>query len=488
MNAYTNLPLPVRIAIPAVLVLLIGMILWMTAFRAPEPVEVIKTKDYDVYATAKLLLEKAGMTPDEHAEGGMFVLTVPPGDDVTTASTALAASGIKDRTGMAKAIECPAPPGFTGTKSANERANNCEAAKAVQGMLLAAGATAANVQVSQEENGTLLGPETSMNVVAQVFLPASMRDSWNAEQAADAIRKAVGTSIDRVSITDSKLQTMFGGSSASSATSDTAGSALGLGCNDIANATEVETKRAAVRNCYEATISTKLTALLGGSDRYVLTVEPTIDSNAITTTSVKNSQGPSSSRSSQSGGGQKVEDVTTPPNTTERTIVNPAGDIKSLRISVVLDKNNVTEEQRQAVSSLLSTQIDAKRGDPAPVVKMAAFEAGTGAAPETELKAIQEQAKAAANAEPAGPTFTTARTVTPTWMIALMVVFAVGTLGAVFVLWRRSSAMARERERLEGAFSQEQKLFEDFARQNPDDLAADLNALFGAPSAPERTF
>ncbi len=102
----------------------------------------------------------------------IFVLAVPPGDDATTAATALAASGIKDRTGMAKAIECPAPPGFTGTKAANERSANCEEAKAVQGMLLAAGATAANVKVSQQENGTLLGPEKSMNVVAQVFLPA----------------------------------------------------------------------------------------------------------------------------------------------------------------------------------------------------------------------------------------------------------------------------------------------------------------------------
>ncbi len=485
MNAFTNLPLPVRIAIPAVLVLVVGLLLWMTAFKAPEPVEVIKTKDYDVYATAKLLLEKAGMTPQEHAEKGMFVLTVPPGDDVTTASTALAASGIKDRTGMAGAIECPAPPGFTGTKSANERANNCEAAKAVQGMLLAAGATAANVQVSQEENGTLLGPEKSMNVVAQVFLPGSMRDSWNAEQAANAISKAVGTSIDRVSITDSKLQTLYGGGIGSSAAVDTAASGMGLGCNDIASATEVETKRAAVRNCYETTIGAKLTALLGGSDRFVLTVEPTIDSNSITTTSINNSKGPASSRSSQKGGGQSVEDVTSPPNTTERTVVNPAGDIKSLRVSVVLDKNNVTEDQRQAVATLLSTQIDAKRGDPAPVVKMAAFEGDNVASAETELKLIQEQAKAAAEAGPEAPTFTTARTVTPTWMIALMVAFAVGTAGAVFVLWRRSTAMAREREKLEQAFGQEQKLFEDFARQNPDDLAADLNSLFGAPSAPE---
>ncbi|MCB0877532.1 MAG: hypothetical protein KDC46_00925 [Thermoleophilia bacterium] len=490
MNAYNNLPLPARIAIPAVLVLLLGLILWMTAFRSPAPVAILKTKDYDVYETAQKLLENKGFSPTEEADGKQFVLLLPPGDQVTDASTVLAQSGIKDRTGMAATIECPAPPGFTGTKAANERANNCEAAKAVQGMLLAAGATAANVQVSQEENGTLLGPEKSMNVVAQVFLPRSMRDRWDAEQAARAISRSVGTSINRVSITDSQLQTLFDGSSSAAAGTGTSGtSSLALGCDDIAAATEVETKRAAVRNCYEATIGEKLTRLLGGSDRFVLTVEPTIDSNSIQTTQVRNTQGPASSRSTQKGSGQSTEDVDTPPNTTERTIVNPAGDIKSLRISVVLDKNTVPADKIIAVKRLLSTQVEPKRGDPAPVVSTAVFEPGDGEAPQTELKQIQDQAKAGSSEDlpdviPVGdPT-----TRTPTWMYALLGTLVAGILAAVGILWHRSSKMAAERKRMEEAFNQEQRLFENFAQQNADQLAQDLEAAFGAPSAPERNF
>jgi hypothetical protein len=45
--------------------------------------------------------------------------------------------------------------------------------------------------------------------------------------------------------------------------------------------------------------------------------------------------------------------------------------------------------------------------------------------------------------------------------------------------------MASERQRLEESFKNEQRLFENFAQQNPGDLAADLNALFGAPAASE---
>lgn len=493
MNAIKNLPTPVQIAIPVALALILGVLLWATAFRQPAPVEVIKTRDVDLYRSAKDVLRANGIEHHQSAAKANFILTVPAGDDATDAATALAASGIKDRTGMAKEIECPAPPGFTATKAASERSVNCEDAKDVQGMLLAAGAIAANVKVSQQENGTLLGPEKSKNVVAQVFLPSRMQDSWNAEQAARAISGSVGTSLDRISITDSQLQSLFDGSSSGSAmgtlASNTGSATGGLGCTDIASATEVETKRTAVRACKEQSIGSKLTKLLGGSDRYVLTVEPTIDSTAVQTTQVNNTKGPETSRSSQSGSGQSVEDVTTPANTTERTVINPAGDIKSLRISVILDRNVVTADQKNAVVTLLASEIDAKRGDPAPLVKFSAFANGGGQeANNDELKEIREQAEAkgadgamtAAN----GAVFET-RSKTPLAMMILMGALAVTTLGAVLLLWRRSSAMSAKERHLQSAFSEEQRLFENFTQQNPDALVNDLNALFGAPSAQE---
>lgn len=484
MNAFKNLPTAAQVAIPAVLVVLVAMIAMMTVFKSPAPVTVLETRDIGVFNTGMLVLTRNDVAYTEQNDGEQFQLQVTPENEVKAAQ-ALANTGVKDRTVMVEEIECPAPPGFTGTKSANIRADNCETAKSVQEMLLAAGALGANVKVSQQENGTLLGPETSMNVVAQVFLPDHMKDSWNAEQAGRAISRAVGTTLDRVSITDSQLQSLFDGSSTGATKAGGASGSGGLGCGDIAGATEVETKRAAVRNCYEASIGEKLTELLGGSDRYVLTVEPTIDSNSTQVTSVRNTAGPTSSRSSQRGGGQRAEDVSSPPNTVERTTVNPAGDIKSLRISVILDKDAVTEDQRIAVASLLSSQIDAKRGDPAPVVKLAQFAGGIGDKPTNEdLEAIKAQADQANDASAPATQFRTTNEV-PTWATAMMALLVVGIVTAVLLLWRRSAAMAAERRRLEESFMQEQKLFENFAQQNPDALVNDLNSLFGAPSAPE---
>ncbi len=490
MNAFTNLPLAVRIAIGAVLVLVVALLLHMTAFKSEPPVEIIKTKDYDVYSNAKLVLENGHIDATESAADGEYILSVPAGDAAKNAATALAAAGIQDRTGLAKTLNCPSAPGFTATKAANEKYTNCSEAKEVQNMLLAAGATAANVKVSQEENGTLLGPEKSMNVVAQVFLPKSMEDQWDAEQAARAISRSVGTTLDRVTITDSHLQAMFDGTQASADDSASgAASTLALGCSDIAAATEVETKKAAVRSCYEQSIGSKLTELLGGSDRYVLTVEPTIDSVATQTTSTTNTQGATESRSTQSGGGQSSEDVSTPPNTSEKTSVDPAGDIKLLRISVILDQDNVTEDQKSAVASLLSAQIVPERGDPAPVVKMAQFAGGAGDKPTNETyEKIRDEAKANSDEPAVTSNGSGGQAKTPKWMVYLLIALVIGIAATVLVLLRRTKAMAGERARMEQAFSQEQRLFENFAQQNPDDIAHDLEALFGAPAATEPRF
>lgn len=491
MDAFKNLPLAARIAIPAVLALLIAFIAYSTMFKAPPPVEIISTQDIGVYETAGEILEIKQIDFEKAQDGETFMITVADAD-ATAAAEVLAASGIKDRTGLVKNKSCPAPPGFTATKAANERSDNCEAAKAVQDMLLAAGATAANVEVSQEENGTLLGPEKSMNVVAQVFLPEYMQDSWNAENAARAISKAVGTTLERVSIHDDTLDTLFDGAQASGDSASGSGSsALALGCADIASATEVETKRAAVRSCHESNLGAKLEGLLGSKEYFVLTVEPTIDSVARNRTSVKRTQGPAENSTTQSGNGQKVEDKSTPPNEYEETAVDPAGDVTRLAISVILDKEHVTEDQRAAVMSILSSAINAKRGDPAPVVKLATL-GGDGAKPkqtETQLEQIRKEAAAGGGGRDSALNGVTGpgkpKTVVPVWMTALMVVLVIGTVTAVLVLWRRSSAMAAERARLEASFRNEQRLFEDFAAQNPDHLAQDLNALFGAPSAPE---
>lgn len=491
MDAIKNLPAPLRYGIPVTLVIAIGLVAWLTVLRPPAPTVVVSTQDIGVIDTAKRLLENRRIDYDVRNDNGNFSLEVASGDS-TDAAEALAGSGIKDRTGLAKKITCPAPPGFTATRAANERSANCEDASRVQAMLMTAGAIAANVSVSQEENGTLLGPEKSKNVVAQVFLPAHMKGEWNAEQAAGHISKAVGTSMDRVSIADDELQTLYDG--ASSAGSGSAGGAASgsSACGDMDTATEIETKKDAVRACYEWRIGTQLTKLLGGSDRYVLTVEPTIQSVASSVTEVTNTPGPVVDASAQKSSDSSARDVTKPANVKESTRVIPAGAISSLRITATLDRDNVSADQQLAVKRMLSTFVDPRRRDPAPIVSLTKFQNGAGEPASEELAEIktaaEENASSATTTAAGAGLPPVAKTEMPTWALALMAALVIGIVTAVLVLWRRSAAMAAERSRLEESFRNEQRLFEDFAQQNPDQLAQDLNALFGAPAAPEPTY
>ncbi|MCW2922554.1 MAG: hypothetical protein JWL76_2428 [Thermoleophilia bacterium] len=116
-----------------------------------------------------------------------------------------------DAAGPAEEISCPDAPGFTATRAENERAANCESARRIQDMLRAAGAADANVSVQSEETGELLGPERVLTVIAQVDLPLDIRDGWNAEEAARAISREIGTTMSHVTITDERLRTLYDG-------------------------------------------------------------------------------------------------------------------------------------------------------------------------------------------------------------------------------------------------------------------------------------
>ena len=51
----------------------------------------------------------------------------------------------------------------------------------------------------------------------------------------------------------------------------------------VAEATEIATKEAAVSNCYNSRIGAELTKLLGGSDRFQLTVNARVDAKSMGT-------------------------------------------------------------------------------------------------------------------------------------------------------------------------------------------------------------
>jgi len=486
MDTYKNFPAPLRIGIPIAVAFMLLLVLYITVLKAPAPTTILETQNFDTYTTAKDLLTQKGMEfEDEAASSGTYMLTVTS-DDATDARTMLKSAGVQDLSGTAKAIKCPAAPGFTATKAANQRADNCTNAKAVQTLLLGLGATAALVNVSQSENDSFVGPEMTKSVQATVFLPEAKRADWPAADIARQVALTVGTSTKRVIIGDSTGHAMFDGLTAGGDKSGAAGAgntaaASGLGCADIAGATEVITKQTAISNCKQGELSTQLQRVLGESKFFVVTVDTEVDSTSSQINSTTNTKGPVISESSQKGGDSAVTDKSSPPNTEAVQKTDPAGDVKWQAITVTLDRDHVSTQQELAVKRILTASRNVDRGDPAPSVTRIEFAKGAGEAPVTNsVDKLQTQVKDEQQQIANKPIVTTQM---PKSVLAVVAVIVIGLLTAILLLWRRTVGIADERKRMEDAFQQDQRLFENFAQQNPDDIAKDLETLFGQPSA-----
>jgi hypothetical protein len=490
MDFYKNLPAPLRIGIPIGAALVLFLVVYLTVMKQPAPTEVVSTRDVGVYETAQTLLTKNAIEFTKEQNAGSFLLKVAP-SDAEAAATALTKSGLDDRTGLAKPIKCPAAPGFTGTKAANTRADNCADEVKVQGMMLAAGAIAVLPSVNQTENGTLIGPETSKNVSVQLFLPQSMKETFDATSAAYAIKAAIGAPLDHIYIGDDELKPLFNGPEAASKTGSGAGSAAtsmtaGVGCADMAGATEIATKEAAVSACKKQEITSVLTDILGSSDYFALTVTATINSSAKTVTTNRMTPGPVTARSSQKGGDMNNLDTTVEPGNETVSSNIPAGGISKLAIAVALDKNKVGADQVLAVKQALSAFVVPGRNDPAPTVQRTTLhksESPAKAGAEVAKMKAEAAAKDAATGE---VTLTASAPTTSKALLILVGLLVVGLIGSIIVLLRRSSQAAAERARYEAEFANQQQVFNTFVQQDPRAMAQDLEAMFAAESAPAR--
>src|SRR4051812_22720291 len=112
MDAYKNLPAPARIGVPLVLALIVAFLAYTMILKPAPAVDLLTSQDVNVIDTAKKVLTGNHVDYDMSQNANNFTISVPS-KDATAAAEALAGSGIKDRTGLAKKISCPAAPGFT---------------------------------------------------------------------------------------------------------------------------------------------------------------------------------------------------------------------------------------------------------------------------------------------------------------------------------------------------------------------------------------
>lgn len=126
---------------------------------------------------------------------------------VGTATFALSNGGLSSSASTTSTRTCPEPR-RTDTAAQARRVSECESARDVEQLLLAAGARSAAATVRTVESTSLLGPGQQRVVVARVTPPAKP-DSWDPEVVARAISRTVGTLVTDVTIVDDDLRPLF---------------------------------------------------------------------------------------------------------------------------------------------------------------------------------------------------------------------------------------------------------------------------------------
>ena len=167
------------------------------------------------------------------------------------------------------------------------------------------------------------------------------------------------------------------------------------------------------------------------------------------------------------------------------------GVVTGLSVTVLLDRRGATATNARLVRSMIVGYTSIFPDSPAPMVTLTKLTsadeadvaldpldggamAGPGAGTDAiGTDAMTQEEMAAAEAAAAG---------TSRVLLAIGAVVVIGLLTAIIILWRRSVRMAEERRRYEEEFRNEQRLLDDFAKANPEDIARDLEALLGAPA------
>lgn len=467
LAALRALPLAGRIALAILLPVVVAAVAWgAVSVNAKTMEDVLATKDPILLRTAQQILDGIQVQHDTSRDGDRFLLLVESGD-ATKAAEALAIRGVKDLTREAKGDTCKEPGSFTATVAVRREFAECRMERDIRTSLILGGAHAAHVTVTTQDGQGAFGDDLARKVTAQVFLSEASRPNWDAATMVESVAGKAGTDPELVTITDQTFHRLGGTPTRTSAAETTTPA---LGCDDMADAREVETKKAAVQGCYRTRLEPELRTLLGERP-FALSIEPTIRTaaaSALTTSTTGRTTGDPAAVAGEAG--------STSETTTERSSERPAGELTALRISIVVDRTGTSRADLEAVRRILRPAAESAPDSPAPSITLGDL-AGVAAA--------ESDAKPTPAASPNLDAPVAARRAPVPWILlaaiaaAILLLVACGSL----LLVRRLRALDAERERLEASFRHDQRLFEDFAASNPDAIARELEALFAAPPA-----
>lgn len=484
MNQFKQLGRPAQIAIPAVIAVVLFIVLYMTMLSGPSMATVQETTDPDQVAAWTWKLEGSKVKyqvvqPDaEH-----YQINVVKKDEAK-ARQAISGSGLGSRL-KSDSIDLCTPPSQFATRAQTDAFNDCKTEAKIHGAIVGTkGVLEAKVKVVTQDSGSLVGSGTESNITVQLFPEADAEKPLDPESLATQIANmAEGGSPDRVVITD-QTGSMLWNKGKGATTAASAGSCASASSQPI---NDITTKEQAVKGCIEQDVLKKISEMVGGPTYASVVAGVTLSPAAETVNASEVTRGALldvDTQSNSDGGQKQVNDSRKySPNTTNTTSMKGAGYIDRLSLAVTLDSSHVTPAMESTVRNFLKGYVDPRRGDPVPSVLSTKFasEKSSGKASTGGADGAPAAGKAGATAPTAEDLGVTATTHIPRKIMALAFLLLVGLVTTIALLWRRGTTLTTERGKFEAEFQNDQRWFRDFAQSNPDELANDMNQLFGSP-------
>lgn len=482
MDALKNLPTPLKIAIPALLVLLI-VVGVMLSSGGGGMTTIQTSTDPDQVAAWQWRLE-GDKIPSQVVQKnrGTWELRVDAAKEAE-ARASIGGTNLTTRLKMKTSNKCLAPGSFS-TRAQQEQYDNCKAAATIHDQVKStSGILEARISVVTEDSGELVGSDKMSRVTVQLFLDPDATTSVDSGTLAESIANMVpGGSIEHVVITDSSGAKLWNGSSASAAGANGASSGS---CATSSESVDITTKQTQVASCIESMVREDIAPIVGSIDHLQVSVGVRLNPSASTRTTRDIARGAVVSKSgTQSGGGGSKNNSSAAefePGVSETSTQTIAGAISRVSLSVTLDSKYSTPARERAVRQILRNYVDPKR-DPQPSVTSVEFASPGAAAPKADATG---SATGGANGAPAAkapqtpPVASTRDTHLPTWLIVVSALLLTTMLGAIALLWRRSTRERTQRQVMEQEIRQGEHLFQSFAQENPNDVAEEIMSLLG---------
>lgn len=474
MNALKSQPTPVKVAIAGGVAVILFALVLIFALGGDSKVTVLTSTKAREISASMWKLEAAGIDATvAEVNDSTFEVRVLDAD-AQDAKLALRGDDIGVRLNGKVKGDCPKPNALAGNR-AYETYEQCELLKQVQDVLMnTPGVLQAKAKVNTKENEGITGADTITTVTAQIYKDRG-DTQINASALAMTLGKMVGGSSEDVVLIDADTgDPLWSGGT-------TGGS--GTGADECAmpeqDTIDITVKEKFLRCDIKRDLTEEIEEIVGRGNAKV-SAYVQLSPEARTVSRQELLQGALVSQDVQRDGSNLNENKSYQPGTRNTTSSMSAGYVQRMSIAVVLNQETSTPALERAVDRLVGTYITTNRGDtksvtavkfPEPVAAAGSEETEAEAASASE-SSIKEELDATA----------TRSTHVPGWALALLFVTGVGFVASIAILWRRNARLASERRRFEDEFRHEQRMFQQFAQENPDDVARQLEQLLGAPA------